>query len=193
LGGFPSLQQNPTAEPTREVSMSRVRAHAFSFDALEDRKLMTAAHRVAKPHTTPMIIGTPLVLNGTLAVDNNLASSMNNPDGSTTTSTPVAGNLSSLGKVEGVWNSTVDEFGDIDGPNVLRLANAKGSVIITFNTANAAKAHSAGHGSVYYARAQKLYTGTGAYAGATESGMLDMTSNDSKSEIESLTLKSANA
>ncbi len=82
--------------------MSRVRAHAFSFDALEDRTLMTAAHRVARPHTTPMIAGTPLVLNGTLAVDNSLSSSIDNPDGSTTTSTPLAGNLSSLGKVEGV-------------------------------------------------------------------------------------------
>ncbi len=173
--------------------MSRVRARTFSLDVLEDRKLMTAAHRVARPHATPMIAGTPLVLTGTLAVDNSLSSSIDNPDGSTTTSTPLAGNLSSLGKVQGVWNSTVDEFGDQAGPNVLRIANSKGSVIITFNTATTAKAHAAGHGSVYYARAQKLYTATGAYAGDTESGMLDMTSNDSKSDIVSVTLKSANS
>jgi hypothetical protein len=170
--------------------MSHVRA--LGFDALEDRKLLSRSH-VAAPHTTPMVVATPVVLDGTLAVDNSAAASTSNPDGSTTTSTPVAGRLGALGKVRGVWNQTVDEFGDLDGPNVLRLAVPKGSLIVTFNTLTAIKAHPTGHGDFYYPRAQQVLEGTGAYAGAVETGMIDLTTNHSKSEITSLVLSTANS
>jgi hypothetical protein len=168
--------------------MSHVRA--LGFDALETRKLLTRSH-VLTPHTTPMTVATPVVLDGTLAVDNSEANSITNPDGSTTTSTPVAGRLGALGKVRGLWNQTVDEFGDIDGPNVLRLAVPKGALIVTFSTVTAVKAHPAAHGAVYYPRAQQVFTGTGAYTGATESGMIDLTTNHSRSEIVSLVLTTA--
>ena len=171
--------------------MSRVRGYEIRFDVLEARELLAASHHVVGPHSTPMIAGTPLVLSGTLAVDSNLTSSIGNGDGSSTTSTPLEGNLGSLGRVTGVWNESVDSFGEASGLNVLRLQTGKGSLIITFSTVNTAKAHPAGHGEVYYARAQKLLTGTGAYAKAKESGMLDLTTNAARSEIASVTLKSA--
>ena len=82
-------------------------------------------------------------------------------------------------------------FGQPSGLNVLRLQTGKGSLVITFSTVNTAKAHPAGHGAVFYTRAQKLFAGTGAYAGAKESGMLDLTTNSARSEIAELTLKSA--
>jgi hypothetical protein len=170
--------------------MSHVRA--LGFDALEARKLLTAAH-IAAPHTTPMIVATPVVLNGTLTVDNNQVDSTTNADGSSTSSTPVAGRLGALGKVRGVWNTNLDEFGDPTGTDVLRLHAAKGSLIITFNTVNTVKPHPAAHGAVYYPRAQVLYSGTGAYSGATESGMIDLTTNHGRNQIVSLTLTSANA
>jgi hypothetical protein len=163
---------------------------ALGFDALEARKLLSRS-RVVGPHTTPMIVATPVVVDGTLAVNNSAAISSSNPDGSTTTSTPVSGHLGALGKVRGLWNQTVDEFGDVDGPNVLRLVVPKGGLIITFNTLTAVKAHPTGHGTVYYPRAQEVLEGTGAYAGATESGMIDLTTNHSKSEITSLVLTTA--
>ena len=128
---------------------------AIGFDALEDRRLLSAAHHVAKPHTKPMIpAGTPISLNGMLQVDNAMTSSLENVDGSTTDSTPVVGTVATLGKVTGVWNENLDEYGENTGVDVLRLANSKGSVIITFNTETTAKAHSAGHDEVYYARAR---------------------------------------
>ncbi len=167
-------------------------ARALSFDALEARKLLSGS-RVAAPHTTPMIAATPVVLAGTLTVKNSAAITNTNPDGSSTTSTPVTGRLAALGKVRGVWNQTVDEFGDTEGPNVLRLAVPNGSLIVTFNTLTAVKAHPAGHGTVYYPRAQEVLEGTGAYAGATESGMIDLTTNHSRSQIVSLVLTTANS
>jgi hypothetical protein len=171
--------------------MSRFRAHSFRFDVLEGRELLAAAHHVVKPHVTPAIARAPLVLSGTLAVDNQKTSSIDNADGSSTTTTPIAGSLGSLGRVTGVWNESVDSFGQPSGLNVLRLQTKKGSLVITFSTSNTVKAHPAGHGAVIYTRAQKLFTGTGAYAGAKESGMLDLTSNSGGSEIVSVTLKSA--
>ena len=92
-----------------------------------------------------------------------------------------------------MWNQTVDEFGDVDGPNVLRLAAPSGSVVITFNTTNSVKAHPRAHGTFYYPHAQRLYAGTGAYTGTTESGMIDLTTNHARNEVTSLMLTSANS
>ena len=167
--------------------MSHVRT--LGFDALEGRRLLSAARAIA-PHTMPMIAAAPVVLDGTLTVDNQGATSSNNADGSSTSSTPVAGHLAALGKVRGVWNESQDAFGDSTGVDVLRLHNSKGSIIITFNTLNTVKAEPAAHGALYYSRAQKLYSGTGAYAGATESGMINLTTNHGRNQIVSLTIES---
>jgi hypothetical protein len=164
---------------------------ALGFDALEARKLLTGP-LVAPHHTTPIIAATPVVLDGTLVVDSSAATSSSNSDGSSTTSTPVVGDLGTLGKVRGVWNQIVDEFCDTDGPDVPRLQLPKGSLIITFYTLNTVPAHPAAHGAVYYSRAQQLCAGTGAYAGTTESGMIDLTTNYDRNQIVGLKLISAN-
>ena len=171
--------------------MSHVRA--LGFDALEVRKLLTAAH-VAAPHTTPMIVATPVVLDGTLTVDNNQVDSTTNADGSSTSSTPVAGRLGALGKVRGVWNENRRRVRRHPPASTsCDLHAAKGSLIITFNTANTAvKPHPAAHGAVYYPCAQQVYSGTGAYSGATESGMIDLTTNHGRNQIVSLVLTTAN-
>ena len=68
--------------------MSHVRA--LGFDALESRRLLSGTH-VALPHTLPMIAAGPVVLDGTLTVNSSAAVSNTNPDGSSTTMTPVSG------------------------------------------------------------------------------------------------------
>ncbi len=68
---------------------------SLGFEDLEARKLLStakahpAAHRTV--HSAPVTV--PLVLDGTIKVDNGAASSVTNLDGSTTTSTPAAGTL----------------------------------------------------------------------------------------------------
>ena len=65
------------------------RNHPLRFDALETRKLLTAAH-VASVH--PIV---PVALNGTLTVNVNDSSQSENPDSSWTTTVPVSGVLGS--------------------------------------------------------------------------------------------------
>jgi len=165
---------------------------ALGFDALEGRTLLSGS-RVAVHHSTPMIAATPVVLDGTLAVDNNSANITTNPDGTSISSTPVAGRLGALGKVRGVWNVGLDTFGDTTGVNALRLHAPKGSLVISFSTVNTVKPHPAARGAVYYPRAQQLVAGTGAYAKATESGMIDLTTNPGRKQTVSLALMSTNA
>jgi hypothetical protein len=134
----------------------------------------------------------PVVLDGTLRVDANAnaATTTMNVDGSTTTSTPVAGRLGSIGAVRGVWNNNVDELGSPTGLDALRLHNAKGTFVIAIDNASQPPAHPAGHGDVYYVYPQRLYVGTGSYAGATESGTVDVTTNSSDTVVVSMTLHS---
>jgi hypothetical protein len=77
---------------------------SLRFDDLEARKLLTTTH-VAVP-----LALTPLPINGTLAVNLNTASQVENDDGSETTSVSVSGRLGTLGKVTGEWNQSIDEF-----------------------------------------------------------------------------------
>ena len=58
----------------------------------------------------------PLVLNGTLTLDNNpdTSSTIRSAQGSMTTSLPVAGQLGTLGQVHGIWEETVDAHGDYE-------------------------------------------------------------------------------
>ena len=128
--------------------MSHVRA--LGFDALEARKLLTAAH-IAALHTTPMIVAAPVVFDGTLTVDNNQRTRPRTPTAAQPHRPPSPA-LGALGKVRGVWNKNLDQFGDPTGLDVLRLHAPKGSLIIMFNTPNTVKPHAAAHGTVYYPR-----------------------------------------
>ena len=81
----------------------------------------------------------PIVLNGTLTVDNNPSqvSTTENEDGSETTAIPVAGQLGGLGYIHGIWDESVDSFGDYEGPDTITMRNTKGTFVVAFNDENA--------------------------------------------------------
>ena len=162
-------------------------------EALEDRKLLSRAHH-AVAHPAPAA-ATPVVIAGTLSVNdrNGGTSSLQNPDGSTTTSVPITGQLGALGKVRGVWNENFDAYGDHVAPDVLRLQNAKGTLIVTFDNTNAGPIHPDGHKLVEYTKVQRLYAGTGAYVHATETGTIEVVANSAETVIDNIILSTKTA
>ena len=68
--------------------MSHVRS--LGFEDLEDRKLLSHGHIVAHPKHA--FAATPLVLDGTLTVNDKKATTMMDAQGNTTTSIPWQGN-----------------------------------------------------------------------------------------------------
>jgi hypothetical protein len=163
--------------------------HSLHFDTLEAKQLLSKG-TVPVLHATPVAVTGPLLLSGTLAVDNNAASQTTNPDGSTTTTTPVAGKLGTIGRVRGVWNETTDQFGDVEGLDALRLRLPKGKVVLEFNNESPGPAQRAGHGVIYDEEAQRLGAAAGAYIGSTETGSIDLYPNSGRSEIVTLALHS---
>lgn len=160
---------------------------SLDFDALEARKLLTKAHP-AVVHADHAVVTVPLELNGTLAVDMKQAVTISNADGSETTATPVAGTLSGVGEVRGVWNVTADTYGDYIGPDTLQLRDSKGTFVVAFNDANPGRAHKTADGFEFKPLRQRVHGGTGAYARATETGTLVMSTTSAKVGIQSLTL-----
>lgn len=159
------------------------------FEALEARKLLSKVH-VAVAHTAPASV--PLVLDGTLTVDSKAASSSTNPDGSTTTTVPVAGRLGALGEVRGLWYENADAFGDSSGPDTITLRNSKGAFGVAFNDQSSVQAHPIGNGAVSYEHAQRVLGGAGAYAHASESGSIELVTNKAKTQVVSLELNTPN-
>jgi len=164
--------------------MSQFRS--LCFEALEARRLLSRTHVV--PHARPAMMASPLVLDGTLTVENKATTTTMNLDGSTTTSVPVAGQLGTLGEVHGVWTESVDTYGDPTGPDTLQLHDAKGTFLVAFNEQNAGREHRLAGGAVDYAVAQRVYDGTGAYARASESGSIELTTNSARTVVQSMTL-----
>ena len=109
--------------------MSRV--HSLGFEALESRELLSRAHpaiaHAAKDHARPAAVGAPLVLSGTLTVNNRAATTNQNLDGGYTNSVPVSGQLSGLGQVSGVWYESTDSYGDYLGPDTITLHARRGA------------------------------------------------------------------
>ena len=161
--------------------------HSLRFDSLEAKQLLSKAP-IEVAHPAPTVVAGPIVLSGTLAVDNNAATQTTNPDGSTTTTTPVVGRLGTMGKVRGVWNETTDQFGDVDGLDALRLRLPKGTVVVVFNNEDPGPAVRAGHGVVYDVESQRIGAGAGAYVGSSETGSIDLYPNSGRSEIVTLAL-----
>jgi len=159
--------------------------HCLRFEALEARQLLSNTH-VALVHAT-LAAGPALGLNGTLTVDNNpgASSTIRNGQGLTTTSVPVAGQLGALGHVRGVWDRTVDAHGDPAAPDELVLHNSKGSFVVAFTQ----PVHEKALRVVSYERPQVVLGGTGAYARATERGLIEVTSNAARTQVVSLTLQ----
>ena len=171
------------------------RVHSLRFDTLETRQLPSTAHlAVAHSAHAARAAAVPLELNGTLTVDNNpaLTSITTNVDGSMTTSVPVTGQLGTLGQVHGLWNETVDQFGDYEGPDTLVLHDAKGSFAVAFNNQNAKPEHTEARGAVSYNHAQAVLGGNGAYARAKESGSIELTTNEAQTQVVSVTLQTKN-
>ena len=162
-------------------------ARALRFESLEAKCLLSKAS-VALTHVATAAVETPIVLDGTLALDNNAATSTQNVDGGSTTTTPVTGRLATLGKVHGVWNETVDAYGDVTGLDALRLRNAKGTIVVEFNNADPGTAHHAAHGAVYYQESQRIGAIAGAYSDSTESGSIELFPNSGRSAIVSIVL-----
>jgi hypothetical protein len=163
-------------------------AHCIGFDFLESQQLQS---RVDPPVAHPArVLAAPRVLDGTLSVDtkSNAISSTMNADGSSTMSVAVAGQLGSLGPVHGVWYESQDAFGEYQGPDTLRLRDAKGTLTIAFNNVNRSPSHAKVHGALNDEHTQRFYTGTGAYARASESGTIELTTNAAQTHVVSMTL-----
>jgi hypothetical protein len=158
------------------------------IEALEDRKLLAAARARHTPPAPPPPPPTVLVLDGTLAVDNNAATATENANGTQLTSTPVAGKLGTLGTVRGVWNETVDVNGNTTGLDTLRLRDAKGTLLIAFNNTNPGAQFRNSRGQPYYEDAQRLDVATGSYANTSETGTIELTTNSSATLVDGLTL-----
>jgi hypothetical protein len=166
--------------------------HSLRFETLEARQLLSRAHVAVAHAARPP--ATPVVLNGTLTVDNNPSATTTtmNEDGSMTTSVPVAGQLGALGQVHGIWNETVDSFGDYEGPDTLTLHDSKGTFAVAFDNENSPRADVKVRGAFSYEHLQMVYGGNGAYARASESGSIELTTNAARTEIVSMTLHSQN-
>ena len=165
--------------------MSHVRS--LHFDSLEARKLLTKTH-LATVHSVPAVVAAPLVLSGTLTVDNKAGTSMTNLDGSTTNMVPVAGRLGALGEVRGVWNESLDSFGDYEGPDIIQLHAAKGTFTITFSNATPGPTHTTAAGAVYYQHSQRAGLGTGVFKSESETGSIQLVLNHAKTVVQSMVL-----
>ena len=166
--------------------------HFIVFDILESRQLQSTVHL---PTAHPArVLAAPLVLDGTLSVNtkSNAISPTMNPDGSSTMSVAVAGQLGALGPVHGVWYENQDSFGEYQGPDTLRLRDAKGTITIAFTNVNRSPAHAKVRGAVNYEHTQRFYSGTGAYARASESGTIELTTNAAQTHVVSMTLHTTN-
>jgi hypothetical protein len=163
------------------------------FDPLEARELLSRAHaavaHAARAHAAPAVAAAPLVLDGTLTVNNRAATSTTNLDGGYTTSVPISGQLAGLGEVRGVWYESTDSLGNYLGPDTITLRGTQGGFTIAFSNASCGPAHRNGH-TVYYQHAQHAVSGSGAYAGAAESGTIDLNENPAHTSVVSLTLSS---
>ena len=169
------------------------RSRSLRFEALEARQLLSQGH-VAVAHAAAVLAG-PIVLTGTLSVDNNpqAITSTTNPDGSTTTSVPVTGNLGTLGRFRGVWDESTDAYGNYQGPDTIQLHNAQGAIVVAFNDQYFLHAPIRVKGGISYLHNQKVLGGTKAYAGATETGTITVTTNRTGSDIMSIALASVDA
>jgi hypothetical protein len=165
--------------------MSRV--HSLHFEALETRELLSTAHP-AKVHAKAAVATVPLVLNGTVNVNNGEALSDENMDGGYTTTVPVSGQLGALGQVTGMWYESSDEYGDYLGPDTITFHDSQGAFTIAFNNGSSGPAHRTGPHSVYYQHKLQIEGGTGAYSGDTGSGTIDLNMNAAHTEVQSLTL-----
>jgi hypothetical protein len=160
------------------------------FESLEGRQLLSTAHAAAHAGRAAAV---SVAINGTLTIDNNAGSTVENPDGSTTTIVPVAGQLGSFGKVHGLWSETDDAYGDYEGPDTILIHTSEGAFTIAFNNTGTKPSSSKPHGPLTYVHAQLIGDGTGAFARASESGAIEVTTNAARTEFASFSLVTQNS
>ena len=171
--------------------MKHVRS--LGFEALEARQLLSrGALAVSDAVPGP---SSPLVLNGTLHVSYGPyeSSLTRNFNGSLTRTVAVAGHLGSLGRVHGLWSESVDTYGNYDGPDRLAVGNAKGSIMITFFNKNPSWASTKRRRAVSFEHTQQILVGSGAYAGASETGTVVLTTKPWHTRVFTLTLHTTSA
>lgn len=174
------------------------RVHCLGFDALEARELLSRTHHAATRatmahHAKPAVAAAPMVLDGTLTVNNHAAITNTNLDGGMTTSVPISGQLGAAGQVHGIWNESTDSFGNYMGPDTITLHGSQGSFTVAFSNASPGPAHRTGPHAVYYQHAMRIEGGTGAYAGHTGSGSIDLNMNAAHTAVQSITLNAHGA
>ena len=86
----------------------------------------------------------------------------------------------------------MDSFGDYEGPDTLILHASNGALVVAFNNENSPRAGVKVGGAISYKHAQMFYGGDGAYARASESGTIELTTNAARTEIVSMTLHTQN-
>lgn len=159
--------------------------YALQVESLEGRRLLSGAH-AAHARAHPADAG-PLSVSGTLTVNNKQAMTTTNYDYGYTTEVPVSGTLVGIGKVRGNWVESTDQTGDMAAPDTVTLKSAQGSFTIAFSNANQVPASKSGS-TVYYQHPQKLISSSGAFAGDTESGAIDLNENARHTQVVSITL-----
>jgi hypothetical protein len=167
--------------------MKHVRS--LGFEALETRQLLSALSQGEAPSSPgPASL---ISLDGTLKVSYCTHGSplRTNPDGSKARSLQVIGELGSMGRVHGVWKESVDMFGNYDGPDTLHLSSPRGSIDIAFFNQNSPRGVARLGTSVTYLHSQEVYSGAGAYAGASETGTIQVTTSPYRPRVVSLTLQ----
>jgi hypothetical protein len=159
--------------------------HALQFEPLEGRRLLSGAH-AAHDRARPADAGS-LSISGTLTVNNKQTITTSNYSYEYTTEAPVSGTLVGIGKVRGDWVENTNQTGEMASPDIITLKTPKGGFTIAFSNASSGPAQKNG-ATVYYQHPQKLIAGSGAFAGATESGSIDLNENAKHTEVESITL-----
>ena len=160
-------------------------ARALRFESLEARELLSGAGPM-KPGAAHAVTAAPLVLSGTLTVDNQASTTSMDEEEDTITSTPVSGQLGTLGKVHGVWTESADQYGDYLGPDTIKIHTAKGTFVVAFSEEHTSNRHRVAGGALAYEDPQIASQGTGAYAGAKESGSIELTTNKSRTLVETM-------
>jgi hypothetical protein len=160
---------------------------SLEFDGLEARKLLSKAHHPVA-HVVHAEVAVPIVLNGTLTVNNKAATTDTDGFGGETVSTPVTGTLSGVGQVRGFWQENLGSFGDFQGANVLMLHNRQGTINVTFGSITPKSGQKTAHGAIFTNIAQHVTSGSLAYARATESGTIALSTNAARTLVGTMTL-----
>jgi hypothetical protein len=151
----------------------RRRAFPLQIESLEGKLLLSTAHPAAAPPLVPPTVhGQPLSLAGTLT-----ASAYKVLPVVTANDQPVKisllGTVGSLGQVSGTMTEQIDQSVEVVARGTLILQNAKGSIALNFSHGvlmqNLTEPYNEGFVVEY-----RIAGGTGAYAGATGSGVLDV-------------------